>query len=189
MNKIIAGCIVTLFFTACADREPDHDSSLTDSTSVKSPIATGSESQKLNTIDTTNNLLAPGAVSVNPMPQQAVDQATATTAPGLNPAHGQPGHRCDIAVGAPLNSPAAKPAAQTVSPTTVTQTATPTPAKTAPGMNPPHGQPGHRCDIAVGAPLNSPATKPATQTVNPASPVIQPVSVPVIEQAKKDSGR
>lgn len=23
---------------------------------------------------------------------------------GLNPAHGQPGHRCDIAVGAPLNS-------------------------------------------------------------------------------------
>jgi len=28
----------------------------------------------------------------------------------LNPAHGQPGHRCDIAVGAPLNSaPAAQP--------------------------------------------------------------------------------
>ena len=26
-------------------------------------------------------------------------------------------------------------------------------AKTAPGMNPPHGQPNHRCDIAVGAPL------------------------------------
>ena len=25
----------------------------------------------------------------------------------------------------------------------------------ASGMNPPHGQPGHRCDIAVGAPLNS----------------------------------
>jgi hypothetical protein len=23
----------------------------------------------------------------------------------------------------------------------------------APGTNPPHGQPGHRCDIAVGAPL------------------------------------
>ena len=25
--------------------------------------------------------------------------------------------------------------------------------QTAPGMNPPHGQEGHRCDIAVGAPL------------------------------------
>ena len=31
---------------------------------------------------------------------------------------------------------------------------------TAPGMNPPHGQPNHRCDIPVGAPLNSPAVKP-----------------------------
>ncbi len=26
-------------------------------------------------------------------------------------------------------------------------------AKTPPGMNPPHGQEGHRCEIAVGAPL------------------------------------
>lgn len=90
-----------------------------------------------------------------------------TPAEGLNPAHGQPGHRCDIAVGAPLNS---KPASQ---PATISQEAPllpsdeikPTPlvkpvnaenAKTtAPGMNPAHGQPGHRCDIAVGAPLNS----------------------------------
>ena len=24
---------------------------------------------------------------------------------------------------------------------------------TPPGMNPPHGQEGHRCDVAVGAPL------------------------------------
>ena len=34
-----------------------------------------------------------------------------------------------------------------------TQVATPAPVKTQPGMNPPHGQPGHRCDIAVGQPL------------------------------------
>ena len=65
----------------------------------------------------------------------------------LNPAHGQPGHRCDIAVGAPLDS-------------------TPTLSKTSNQgsplinagsgeLNPAHGQPGHRCDIAVGAPLNS----------------------------------
>jgi len=40
-----------------------------------------------------------------------------------------------------------------------TQTAQQT---TAPGMNPPHGQPNHRCDIAVGAPLNS---KPTVTTV------------------------
>ena len=33
--------------------------------------------------------------------------------------------------------------------------------QTAPGMNPPHGQPGHRCEIPVGAPLNS---KPVQNT-------------------------
>ncbi len=77
----------------------------------------------------------------------------------LNPAHGEPGHRCDIAVGAPLDGTPA-PATQSTSPVIQTEAA---PATTSPvqaqpvaeGMNPPHGQPGHRCDIAVGAPLNS----------------------------------
>ena len=43
-------------------------------------------------------------------PQTQAAPATASTGSGkLNPAHGQPGHRCDIAVGAPLDSkPAAK---------------------------------------------------------------------------------
>jgi hypothetical protein len=88
-------------------------------------------------------------------------------AKGMNPAHGQPGHRCDIAVGAPLNS---KPTAQPTEAKPVTATPTIQPniaqqpqpvaaaAPTAPGMNPAHGQPGHRCDIAVGAPLNSKPT-------------------------------
>ena len=94
---------------------------------------------------------------------------------GLNPAHGQPGHRCDIAVGAPLNSAptqgqttTAQPA-QTVQvnsgqPKVVTTTAVAQPVKVGKGMNPSHGQPGHRCDIPVGSPLNSPVTKPATTT-------------------------
>ncbi len=84
----------------------------------------------------------------------------------LNPPHGEPGHRCEIAVGAPLDgSPAPAPATTTeTSPImqTTPQSGAPSginvaPAAgttaTAPGMNPPHGQPGHRCDIAVGAPL------------------------------------
>lgn len=97
-------------------------------------------------------------------------QTPVATKPGMNPPHGQPGHRCDIAVGAPLNSPkTTKPAAtgagtaivQQVTPTTTSQPAA-APAilspnseqtTTAPGMNPPHGQPGHQCGIAVGAPL------------------------------------
>jgi hypothetical protein len=93
-------------------------------------------------------------------PQQTAPTSTNTA--GLNPAHGQPGHRCDIQVGAPLNSaPApttsAPPQQQpTIVMPPVTTTA-PAAANTA-GLNPAHGQPGHRCDIAVGAPLNS---KPA----------------------------
>lgn len=100
---------------------------------------------------------------------------------GVNPAHGLPNHRCDIPVGAPLNSPV-NGTATTQQPNqvqmqpqvqTITQSA---PAKiiTPKGMNPPHGQPNHRCDIPVGAPLNS---KPATTTVTtPATPTSGEVS-------------
>jgi hypothetical protein len=93
--------------------------------------------------------------------------AASTAASGINPAHGQPGHRCDIAVGKPLNSKPlnsnASTPATTTSPSALPSLVSPTltsPATStaAPGMNPAHGQPGHRCDIAVGKPLNS---KPA----------------------------
>lgn len=109
----------------------------------------------------------------NQMPAPTQNLAGANKA-GMNPAHGQPGHRCDIAVGASLNSPQAKKPAtpgnaaittQTIStPATTTTTQTPQAANTpdilnanptpvAAGMNPAHGQPGHQCGIAVGAPL------------------------------------
>lgn len=79
----------------------------------------------------------------------------------LNPAHGMPGHRCDISVGAPLDSKPSQPATSTTTvQATPTQAAPPVvlPQATGKGLNPAHGQPGHRCDIAVGAPLDS---KPA----------------------------
>lgn len=92
----------------------------------------------------------------------ATNAPIVATAKGMNPPHGQAGHRCDIPVGAPLNSPAtpAQPNSKvtttpqmTVTPTT-SATATTTPTTPTPeGMNPPHGQEGHRCDIAVGAAL------------------------------------
>lgn len=84
-------------------------------------------------------------------------QQSAQTTAALNPAHGLPGHRCDIAVGAPLNSPAN---ANGPAPVQIQ-----TPASNAPVMqqapvntsgvklNPPHGQPGHDCTIEVGKPL------------------------------------
>jgi hypothetical protein len=88
---------------------------------------------------------------------------------GLNPAHGQPGHRCDIAVGAPLNS-ATQTQTTTQQPQTVqvnpsqpnvVTTTVAAPVKVGKGMNPSHGQPGHRCDIPVGTPLSQPVAKPA----------------------------
>ncbi len=121
----------------------------------------------------TENYTQPNQQQANMPPQnmpQAVGQTAVAGQAGMNPAHGQPGHRCDIAVGASLSSPAAKPGATTVNPGkpsfTTSTVQNPAPASsgvpdllkpnatpTAPGMNPPHGQEGHQCGIAVGAPL------------------------------------
>jgi hypothetical protein len=87
--------------------------------------------------------------------QQNTTAQPTNAASGANPAHGQPGHRCDIAVGAPLNSAIAPVATQqnnSVPANSVSTTQVET-TPTAEGMNPPHGQANHRCDIAVGSPL------------------------------------
>lgn len=115
------------------------------------------------------NKIAPAKTNTTPdntISTQPVQQTTAPAATdvALNPAHGQPGHRCDINVGAPLNS---KPNQTTINPAQQQTIINPTPAPApAPatggnqaGLNPAHGQPGHRCDIAVGAPLNSKPTQ------------------------------
>ena len=102
----------------------------------------------------------------NAVTQNQVLTTPAPVAKGMNPAHGQPGHRCDIAVGAPSNSTVATakntpPTPQITSQQSQSVTTDPantvtTPVVTTPtpeGMNPPHGQTNHRCDITVGAPL------------------------------------
>ena len=99
----------------------------------------------------------PATVTVPPVQQQPQQTAASGTV-ALNPPHGQPGHRCDIKVGEPLTG--AAPATNTQpqmlqQPPAATVTNPPATGTTAAGKNPPHGQPGHRCDIAVGAPLNS----------------------------------
>lgn len=77
----------------------------------------------------------------------------------LNPAHGEPGHRCEIPVGAPLDgSPA--PGGQSITippveaaPSPATLPITMPPTNTAGKINPPHGEPGHDCAVPVGSPL------------------------------------
>jgi hypothetical protein len=64
-------------------------------------------------------------------------------------------------------------------------TEVPNKTKTAPGMNPPHGEPGHRCDIAVGAPLNSKPAAPTTVTTSNAPAAIAPP--PLLTAPKSDS--
>lgn len=123
--------------------------------------------------------------------QPTVVSSTPASSSGLNPAHGAPGHRCEIPVGSPLNS---APTATVNQPQTqtITTTASPT-AKitTAPGMNPAHGEPGHRCDISVGAPLNSKPAEVKTTTpqampaLTPIVPAGKEISVPAKEQESK----
>ena len=83
------------------------------------------------------------------------DQGTSTVQ--MNPPHGEPGHRCEIAVGAPLDG---APPSETISIPPVGSTPSPAampinmPTNTNTGMlNPAHGEPGHDCAVPVGSPL------------------------------------
>ncbi len=83
----------------------------------------------------------------------------------MNPAHGEPGHVCEIPVGAPLDGSGAQgdpmqsitidPNAQNGSATfsTPPQRSSPVQMGGSGKINPPHGEPGHVCEIAVGDPL------------------------------------
>lgn len=106
--------------------------------------------------------------------EPAAVNATATP-PELNPPHGEPFHRCDIPVGSPLTAAPAKsvtaqpapvvnrtgmaPTLENAARLNNPQANNPTAPTVAnansekPKLNPPHGQPFHRCDIAVGSPL------------------------------------
>lgn len=81
------------------------------------------------------------------------------TTAAVNPAHGQPGHRCEIPVGAPLDQDASASGTTTQQQQPVT-TGSSSPVRlnnstATPTKNPPHGQPGHDCSVPVGADLNS----------------------------------
>lgn len=152
--------------------QPNHRCDI----SVGAPLNLPASNPAALPISTTSS---PAIQPVTP-PAQIITSKTVTSA-GMNPKHGEPGHRCDIAVGEPLNSPVTKPATNPVSAITNPIQKPTSRIVTPPGMNPQHGEPGHRCDIAVGAPLNSPATKPATQTAP------TPVTTPLIVPLQRDS--
>lgn len=148
---------VSLFMVSCKkELQPQESSEPTEAVALDATANTQTPAQPVN--------MQP---QQQPAVQQQVQPQATTTAPGMNPPHGQPNHRCDIAVGAPLNSPPGKNPAQAQAAPAPVQAqpvsanagnATMLPSNTggnavAAGVNPPHGMPGHRCDIAVGAPL------------------------------------
>jgi len=104
----------------------------------------------LNSMSPLNSTPAPSSAAMQKIlsfPIQPNSESISLAADAPNPDHGKPGHRCDIAIGAPLNStPHSSP------PPPVASVQQPE-VVTLPGRNPAHGKPGHRCDIAVGAPL------------------------------------
>ena len=84
-STFLALCAASILFFSCA-----NDKSSDKSETTASPQVEMAPAPPLN----------PTVIQVPPLAPQAPGITTA----GLNPAHGQPGHDCAIAVGAPLNS-------------------------------------------------------------------------------------
>ena len=100
------------------------------------------ENPKTDDKTTQNETTAPVKKGVTP--------ANSPDGVALNPAHGQPGHRCDIAVGAPLNSTSTPAKTNSETSDVILDQENALPAGT---LNPAHGQPGHNCAVKVGDPL------------------------------------
>lgn len=110
----------------------------------------------------TGTLSAPAQVQSTPQPASAItapgEAAPANAVAQLNPPHGEPGHRCDIPVGAPLDGSAPPPANNSPISVNIPE-ASPVAAPVVPAtgnsgrINPPHGEPGHDCAVPVGSPL------------------------------------
>lgn len=126
-NLFLSYFLIILFVTACSTATPEFDNTLPEVKPVEAPVS----------IDVNN-----------PLPQTPSADNVA-----INPPHGEPGHDCDIAVGAPLNrtlAPVNTPA------TIIESSGNPVNNFSTNGvrLNPPHGEPGHDCNVMVGQPLS-----------------------------------
>ena len=149
MNKVFSFSLMALVFASCqssGDRKMPEPTPSAPVTIAPSPLV----------LDSTNT----GGLTNAAATTAAAPNTGNTAAVALNPEHGAPGHRCDIAVGAPLNSPSNS--APVVAPSNTTapimmksEPAPPPPANNSVRLNPAHGAPGHDCAIPVGQPLKS----------------------------------
>lgn len=161
MKKIfITALSLGLILTQISCNNDTTDNSSTSTNSTPSTENTTTENTFINSAE---NMDVPTVQEPNITSNNGSNVQSSNTA--LNPPHGQPGHRCDIPEGAPLNTPpqqqaqaqpiqdpAANPA--NIVPNAPGVNVQPSAQQTAPGFsgkpNPEHGQPGHRCDLQVG---------------------------------------
>lgn len=147
MKSFLAAAFISIFFLSSCDNSshPDIDTSL--------PAVTNTPVTPDMNMMNDSLLSEMGLENIDPNDLQQAP-AEVYRAAGLNPPHGEPGHDCAIAVGAPLNGSPAANAPQSAPPTMNFPTSTaPVSAPGGPRLNPPHGQPGHDCAVQVGAPL------------------------------------
>ncbi|MBX2952623.1 MAG: hypothetical protein KF870_08960 [Leadbetterella sp.] len=157
MQKVLYGFLAALVLVACNKEEEKGETAQAPAPSaIEAATASGAAS-------------APVTYTTSPAQQvPAAGTPAAGTPVGvkLNPPHGEPGHLCEIAVGAPLPPQGVLPAPVEMGPERPTPIDPgPTsiinrPLNTVvfngpkPKFNPAHGQPWHTCDLEVGAPLN-----------------------------------
>ncbi len=163
LNKTILTITAFLAVSSCEKKNMEAtyiDETKTETAAAPATAGTTTAALVNATSGTTMNVSTqPGQpIQINPSAAAPSAPAATKTAPGMNPPHGEPGHRCDIPVGSSLSQPVQNPAAAAPAAPVIPQQTQVVPQNTAaqptaPGMNPPHGQPGHRCDIPVGSPL------------------------------------
>ena len=200
---------ISFILFACNDDKAEKDLSIAPLT-TSTTLTDSSSASKGSSVNNLPVQMPANPTAVMPQSNSSMSQnvvtsttsTTAPTAPGMNPPHGQPGHRCDVKDGAPLSSAPARVATQPTpntpqivsAPQPVANAAAPAPTTiTQKGMNPAHGQPGHRCDISVGAPLNSaptaakPATTNAAANITPMATPTQNTNTPVVPALQNTS--
>lgn len=162
MKRIYIALGILPLFIACNNENANDDPQF-DFGNSENNVSSSEEAEEMNTEGEENTIqLTVGEDGQIEMPEgqgnisvEAAPQASASNASGdvkINPPHGEPGHRCDIPVGQPLDGSGTPAPNINASPQPVAPS--PSPANIGSGKaNPPHGEPGHRCDIPVGQPL------------------------------------
>ncbi|MGA9213539.1 hypothetical protein [Kaistella sp.] len=138
---------------------------LAENASITTSSSDSVKSENTNSaIKIANNVELRPTVTPEEIAAAAAAVTNSSARPALNPEHGQPYHRCEIPVGAPIDSAPAQNAATQVMPqqnvssnnfntNPISPAASTADVGPKPALNPAHGEPHHRCDLQVGAPL------------------------------------